>query len=302
MCYRVRESHRTLTSPVASALKPCAPLLLSAFLALGSAHAHEAASAGHEELDTEHIFGFTEGADIGEKGEKELEGTTDFRFGRPGSYTAIESETAYRYVFADRLRASLSGLVDYHNIAGVPGLADKNAFDFSGIASEWRWHPIERSATSPVGATLSLTPSWRRIDDQSGAPSEIYAASTEILVDAAPVRDKLFTAFNLDYEPSIARAGGGWTHNDFLEASLAMAYAVTPDVLFGAEIRHLSTGENGPFAAHGLFVGPSIYYKLSKDFAIKAAWSEQIPDETTHRLDLVNFERHQARLVLVKGF
>ena len=59
----------TVPKPLAAALAVC-------LLGLGPAQAHEAANPGeHEELDTEHIFGFTEGAYIGEKGEQEIENT-----------------------------------------------------------------------------------------------------------------------------------------------------------------------------------------------------------------------------------
>lgn len=40
-------------------------------------------------IDTEHIFGFTEGADIDGKGEREFENTTIGRLGRPGSFAAF---------------------------------------------------------------------------------------------------------------------------------------------------------------------------------------------------------------------
>jgi hypothetical protein len=42
--------------------------------------------------------------------------------------------------------------------------------------------------------------------------------------------------------------------------------------------------------------------KVSEAVAVKVAWSIQIPDETTGTLDLVNHERHQVRLQLVKDF
>jgi hypothetical protein len=64
-------------------------------------------------FDTEHIFGFTEGADIDVKGEIEVESTFTSRFGRPGQYGVLENETAARYVFAEGFRASI-GLLSRH--------------------------------------------------------------------------------------------------------------------------------------------------------------------------------------------
>ena len=62
------------------------------------------ASAGkvHEfEIDSEHLFGFTIGSDIGERGEKEIENETNARAGKNGgSYTAIRQNTQLRRTFA----------------------------------------------------------------------------------------------------------------------------------------------------------------------------------------------------------
>ena len=53
------------------------------------------------EADTEHMFGFTEGSDIGKAGEKELETDSTGRFGKLGSSynavaTALRPNTASR--------------------------------------------------------------------------------------------------------------------------------------------------------------------------------------------------------------
>jgi hypothetical protein len=42
--------------------------------------------------------------------------------------------------------------------------------------------------------------------------------------------------------------------------------------------------------------------KLGKSASLKIAWSAQLPDETSHRLDLVNYERHQIRAQFATGF
>src|SRR5580700_11231205 len=55
-------------------------------------------------VDTEHIFGFTEGTDIGYKGEIELESTFVGRFGKLGSFAALQNETAIRYGVSDSFR------------------------------------------------------------------------------------------------------------------------------------------------------------------------------------------------------
>jgi hypothetical protein len=54
-----------------------------------------------------------------------------------------------------------------------------------------------------------------------------------------------------------------------------------------------------------LFVGPTAYFQLSKRSRLTASWSVQAwgrPARSTASLDLVNFERHQARLVFGVNF
>jgi len=255
---------------------------------------------GHEGFDTEHIFGFTEGADIGEKGEKELESGTVAAFGKPGSYLAIGNDTALRYVLTDTFRVSLGALLDYHYVQDVPGLPNRDAFNFAGLTDELKWHAVQRTAAQPVGLTFALVPQWRRVEETSGVTVETYAAPVEMLIDVEAIPNRLFGAINIEYEPGVTRVNGGWEHENALEISAAVAYALTNDILVGAEVRHLSGGQQGLFEAEALYVGPSVYYRFADDWSVKFAWSEQIPSETG-RTDLVNFEKHQALLLLVKG-
>ena len=53
---------------------PCrAPLMLVALMLPSLAHAQDTESSAPGTIDTEHIFGFAEGADIGAQGDRELE-------------------------------------------------------------------------------------------------------------------------------------------------------------------------------------------------------------------------------------
>jgi hypothetical protein len=58
-------------------------------------------------------------------------------------------------------------------------------------------------------------------------------------------------------------------------------------------------------AGQGFFVGPTIYFKLSERAWITVAWSAQVAGQATTAvgsLDLVNFERRQARLLFGVSF
>jgi len=277
--------------------------LTIALLGLGPLQAHEGANSEEpEELDTEHIFGFTEGAYIGEKGEKEIENTAVERFGKSRGYSFFENETSFRAVIPDNIRFSFGTLLNGYAIQDGAGLPQRTGGGFDGVIGEVRWQPLERSKSLPLDLTLSFSPEWRRVDDATGEEANTYSGQAAILAVAAIDPDKLFLGFNFIYEPSVTRVSDGWQNNSSLEVSLAASYAIAPNIFVGAEVRYLNGSEQGLFSSHAFYIGPSLYAKLSETFAIKVAWSEQVPDGLNRRLDLENFERHQALLLLVKSF
>src|SRR5580700_6578667 len=78
-------------------------------------------------IDTEHLFGFTIGSDVGEVGERELEGSVTGRFAkRTGSYDAASSTMSAEFVPIPNLRTEFTGAVVSYDIAGVSGLADQH--------------------------------------------------------------------------------------------------------------------------------------------------------------------------------
>jgi hypothetical protein len=290
----VRIEHPALIARPAKAAGRICSLAFAVLFAAESARAEE-------KIDTEHIFGFTEGSDIGEKGEKEGENDTLIRHGRAGDYTAVKNATAFRYGVTDNFRASIGALFDEYAIHDVPGLQDRDAFNFAGLTTEFRWKLLDRSPQAP-GVTFSFAPEWRRIDYGSGARADTYAFPVEVLTDYAVIPEKLFTALNVNYQPAFTSSDGHAHRSDSQEASGAAAYGITPEIFIGAELRHLLADKNGFLDAHALFVGPSVFVKLSETVNLKLAWSIQIPDETTNQLNLAEFERHQVLAQLVKSF
>src|SRR5262249_28038802 len=77
-------------------------------------------------VDSEHLFGFTEGADIGKAGEREAETETIGRFGKSaGSYTAVTQNNSVKVVPFDNVRVSANAALAYFGISGVPDLQDR---------------------------------------------------------------------------------------------------------------------------------------------------------------------------------
>ena len=76
----------------------------------------------------------------------------------------------------------------------------------------------------------------------------------------------------------------------------------------GAEARYLRQYEGldlKAFEGHALFIGPTLYVKVSDQISLSAAWDVQVAGkahEGSGQLDLENFEHHQAKLKLIAQF
>jgi hypothetical protein len=179
----------------------------------------------------------------------------------------------------------------------VPALGDRSAPDFSGIITEVRWHILDWR-TSPFGMSLSINPLWRRADPTSGQSHGNYAFPVTLLVDSEVIPEKFFTVLNLIYQPSFLRPNGRSEHDDSFTVIAGGSYAILPNLLLGAQLRHQNLAQNGNLNAHALFVGPQLFLSLANNFDVKIAWAAQIPDLAAHSLDLKNYQRHQAELQL----
>src|SRR5262245_54709746 len=102
-------------------------IVLAVLGAAGSAHGGPGTRADKTaEVDTEHMFGFTEGSDVGAAGEKELETDSTGRFGKlGGSHNNVATALEAKYSFSERFRLSAIATVAYYDIAGVDGLDDR---------------------------------------------------------------------------------------------------------------------------------------------------------------------------------
>jgi hypothetical protein len=104
------------------------------------------------------------------------------------------------------------------------------------------------------------------------------------------------------YEPEVTHFldADTWMRQLTLGISGALAMAVGSGVFIGGEIvyRRLYDGLGfDSFAGHALFVGPTVYAKLSERWWASLAWNIQVRGRASAQggaLDLVNFERHRA--------
>jgi hypothetical protein len=274
--------------------------------ALGSAGSASAETRKHAdktgEVDTEHMFGFTEGSDVGEAGEKELETDSTGRFGKlGGAYNNVATALEAKYSFSDWFRLSAVATVAYYDITGVNGIDDRRQGALQSVSLDARFRLFDREH-APFGLTLSVEPHRGFKDETSGEPADRYGAEFRVLADRELIAGRLFAAFNVSYEPEQTRLrGSGETlRESTLGVAAALAMQVMPGVFIGAEARNLrhydGLGLNA-FAGQALYIGPTLYATFGERYFDSAAWNVQVWGAvagTSGALD--NFERHQAKL------
>ncbi|MCW5703838.1 MAG: hypothetical protein KIT82_14805 [Bradyrhizobium sp.] len=262
-----------------------------------------AAPACASEVDTEHLFGFSEGADIGKKGEGELEAETIVRQGKAaGQYGALSEALEVKYVFTDRLRLGGRATFSYHGISGVPGLPDRGSGGMQGVSFEARYVLVER-ARAPFGLTVIATPRWGRIDDVSGEAVRSYGGVLTLVADRELVAGHWYGAVNLLYDAGATHVHdtGLWQHDSKAGIAAAIAGRVHGELFLGAEVRYFRVYDGLGFdryAGEALFAGPTMYVQLSPTWTMSGAWNWQIYGQTAAgggSLNLTQFERQQVK-------
>jgi len=282
-----------------------ASMWLAGLAAPGSASAdsHKHADKAGE-VDTEHMFGFTEGSDIGEAGEKELETDLTGRFGKlDGSYNNVATALEAKYSFSDRFRLSAVATVAYYDITGVSVFDDRRQAALQSVSFDARFRLFEREH-APFGLTLSVEPHRGFMDEMSGEGADQYGAEIRLLADREVIPGRLFAALNVSYEPEEARlrASGQILRESLLGIGGALAMQMMPNVFIGAEARSLRQYDGlglNSFAGQALYIGPTFYATFGQGYFLSAAWNVQVWGAvagSSGALDLVNFERHQAKL------
>ena len=259
------------------------------------------------ETETKYLFGFIDGSDIGNENEKAFEYEMTGSFAkRGGRYSAIEHEFEFEHVPTQNFAYELSAHAMTHAISGVEGLDDFHGTQFSGLSAKLRYLVIGRGPGSPIGLTVSAEPEWSRIDDVDGTRTRAYSSEFRVVADTAVIDNRLYAAFNLIYEPSVAKPtdSGMWERSSSLGAGLGFAYRVTPTVAvgIGAEYDRAYDGlAFQTFDGHALFVGPTLQVNFTPHVLLAAAFSGQVAGHAVddpRPLDLTNFVRYRGNLKL----
>ena len=288
------------------------------FIATGAAaraqNSPPAASAGAQavadvfhEAESKYMFGFTDGSDIGNEGEKafEYESTGSFQK-RGGRYMAIEHEFEFEHVLTQNFAYELSAHALTHSISNVEGLDDRNSTQFSGASAKLRYLIIGRGPGSPFGLTVSAEPEWSRIDGADGTGTRGYSSTFKLVADTELIANRLYAAVNLIYEPEVAKPAdsGMWERSSMAGLSMGLTYRVTPTVAMGVGAEYDRAYDGlafQTFNGHAFYVGPTLQINFSRKVLLAAAFMAQVAGHAVddpRPLDLTNFERYRSNLKL----
>jgi hypothetical protein len=257
------------------------------------------------EAESKYLFGFVDGSDIGNEGEKAIEFETTAEFKRRGGkYSAVEQELEFEHVATQNFAYELSAHGMAHSISGVEGLDDINHIAFSGLSAKLRYLIIGRGPGSPIGLTISAEPEWSRIDGTDGTQTQSYSTDFRLAADTELIPNRLFAAVNVNYEPEVAKGADAstWEHSSGLGLAGALAYRITPTVAVGAALEYDRAYDGlafQTFQGHALYLGPTLQINFGRKMLLAAAFSTQIAGHAVddpRTLDLTNFSQYRANL------
>jgi hypothetical protein len=263
-----------------------------------------------EGIDTEHLFGFMIGTDVGTVGEHEFQSQTTGRFSRSGgSYRAINQELELEFVPVDNFRIEIGSVFAAHDINGIAGFENRSQLAWQGVSLDLRYKFLDRG-TTPFGLTFAVENHVGRIDESTAAAVRNYGTELTLAFDRELVPNFVVAALNLTYQPEWTRflGTGAAEQESTVGASLGVMTQLRPGLFVGGEARYLRKYEGiglDGFMGEALFVGPTAYFQLSERSRLTATWSLQAwgrSARSSSALDLVDFERHQARLVFGVNF
>jgi hypothetical protein len=149
-----------------------------------------------------------------------------------------------------------------------------------------------------------------RIDETSGGRTRTFGTELTLVIERDLIPHMAVATLNLSYQPEWIHFAGQPAEDQ--EATLGVAFGVMaqlrPGLLLGGEARYFRKYEGlglDALSGQAVFVGPTAYFQLSERARITATWGIQAWGRgagTSAALDLVNFERHQAKLVFGFNF
>ena len=259
----------------------------------------------YHELETNYLFGFTEGADIGAEGEKSIEFESTAELGlRGGHYGSLEQEVEFEGVPSQFWAYELSAHTMGYAVHDVDGLANAQGVNFSGLSAEFRYLVIGRGPGSPFGLTFSVEPEWGRVDDTGQVVTD-YNTTFRAIIDTEVVPNRLYAAANLLYDPDLSQSPGQpWRQAVTWGATAGLAYRLTPKITAGGEAEYYRAYDSlglQSLAGQAFYLGPTLHIQFTGQIMLAAAWSTEVAGRATGQnfgLDLTNFPQQRGNLKL----
>ena len=218
---------------------------------------------------------------------RELELWTTPRIGRRDAYTRFDQRVELEVGITDRLLTAF-----YLNFTAlteeVAGQQLVSTVEFGGVSSEWKLKLLD-----PVADAVGL-----------GLYAELTASTNELEVEGKVLLDKrigdFLFAFNAVIEHEWEREAANETKRELiLEADLALAFFLTPNLSVGVEVRdhnEIPSGEG--FEHSALFAGPVLSFAQANWWTTLALMPQLAAfGEGGTQLDLADHERFNARLL-----
>ena len=265
-----------------------------------------AALPARADVDSEHMFGFTEGTDIGAAFQPEGEFEVVGRLGRTdGTYSALSATASLKYPLSNSFRLAPAITFTRFDIAGVPGFENRNVIGLERLALEFRWRPFDRK-NSLFGLTFVATPFVGFIDELTGKPGDSWGGTFIAAADRALIPDRLFAALNLTYDLGRARdyATGLIEDGSELGFSAAATTRLMGGIYLGGEVRYLRAFDRlafGNLVSQAVYVGPTFYVGLGPGASLSGAWNIQAWGRTSGSdpaFDTAVFERQMFKVRL----
>ncbi|MCJ2131338.1 hypothetical protein [Methylobacterium sp. E-045] len=266
-----------------------------------------------KDVDTEHLFGFTEGADAGEKGQQEVVVDTITRLSkrRDGSgsstYRVIDTRLAYQFNPIDKLSIEFSAFGTLRRQRNIVDLDDKSYGTFDGVSMDVKYQFLKGSKEQPLGLALEVRPRFTRVLPVEGNGADIFDIESILQLDVQVVPDKLWYGSNISFEPAAGRqrgGGPGYRSSTFLWSN-ALVGRIGENTYFGPEVRYLR-GYEGIFLnqleSEALTVGPALHHRFTEKIWLTVAYAGQVwgrdtdPTLAGRALGLNQFERHNVRV------
>jgi hypothetical protein len=277
---------------------------LAAHRAAGGAPAKRHGRSNSEVANTWLIFGFTDGSDVGEKGERTLFYDSFVRATARG-FAAWDSAAGIGYSPTDRAVVAFAATPSFeHNAEQVITPSGTNWMHSRGLGAVASLkYQLFRREEAPVGFAVQISPYWQHVE--SGPIShDTFGSEFRLLFDRVLAPSQWFAALNLAYSPyREAYSDGSALRTTAFEISAAVSRQVTVNFFLGTEIRHLSKHRGLFFneeAGHAVYAGPTAFILLGEQGYFGIAWAARIAqDVSTGAAQLGHFDgfdRHQLRL------